>query len=125
MEQAKCYVIDLQQLRGEMKRRVFSKETVFKTAGITVVLLAIPASAFAASTGIDVGAEKIYKKLLNVGKWVIVAKGGIDTIKSVADGDLQAAKRNFLGYLVTYAILWALPWGMGEIDKLFEGMESS
>lgn len=118
MEQAKCYVIDLHHIR----KQVFTKRTMIRVAGMTVVLLAVPHSAFA-STGIDVGAEKIYRKLINVGKWVIIVKGGIDTIKSVTEGDMQAAKKNFLSYLLTYGILWALPWGMKEIETLFQTEE--
>lgn len=118
MEQSKCYVIDLHRARKQM----FTKRTMIRVAGITIVLLAIPHTAFAA-TGIDVGAERIYRKLINVGKWVIIVKGGIDTIKSVTEGDMQAAKKNFLGYLVTYGILWALPWGMKEIENLFQSEE--
>ncbi|MEF3309325.1 hypothetical protein PV433_10450 [Paenibacillus sp. GYB004] len=124
MEQTKCYVLDLRQLRKETKRRVMSKDTALKVSGITIALLAIPATAMAAGTGIDAGAEKIYGKVINVGKWVIVVKGAIDTIKSVAEGDMGSAKRNFLGYVVTYMILGALPIALNEVDKLFESLRS-
>lgn len=111
----RCYVIDTRKIR--------SKDTFIKAASVSVALfIATPDVSFAAGTGIDVGAEKIYKKLVNIGKWVIIVKGGIDTIKTVADGDLPSAKKNFLGYGVTYAILWGLPWMMAEIEKLFDDM---
>lgn len=122
MEQVKCYVVDLRDFRKDVARKVLSKGRVFQCAGITFVILA--GAHYAASTGIDIGADKIYKKLVNIGKWVIIVKGGIDTIKSVADGDLQGAKKNFLGYGVTYAVLWGLPWMMKEIENIFEGMDS-
>jgi hypothetical protein len=126
MEQAKCYVIDTRMIGKDIARKLSSQGTIVKAAGLTFVLLtALPDVSFAAGTGIDVGAEKIYKKLLNVGKWVIIVKGGMDTIKSVADGDLPSAKKNFLGYVVTYAILWALPWALGEVDKLFENTDTA
>ncbi|MGF9711695.1 hypothetical protein [Paenibacillus naphthalenovorans] len=114
MEQTKCYVIDTRKMRKD--------GTIVKVAGLTFILFAcLPDSTFA-STGIDVGAQRMYTKLLNIAKWVLVFKGGIDTVKSVADGDLPAAKRNFLGYFVTYGILVLLPWGMNEVDRLFAEM---
>jgi hypothetical protein len=120
MEQTKCYVIDLRQLRKEAFRNLMKRGTLIKVAGITFVLIAgFPDVSFASGTGIDVGANRIYKKLVNVGKWVIIVRGGIDTIKSVSEGDLQAARKSFLGYLITYATLWALPWGMNEVESLF------
>jgi len=120
MEQAKCYVIDLRQMRKDAVRKFTSKGTLIKVAGITFVLLAgFPDVSFASGTGIDAGANRIYKKLVNIGKWVIIVRGGIDTIKSVSEGDLQAARKSFLSYLITYATLWALPWGMNEVEKLF------
>jgi hypothetical protein len=70
-------------------------------------------------SGLDEHAGKIYDRLLKVGKWVIVAKGGIETIKSVASSDMQGAQKNFLQYLLIYALLWALPWGMTEVENMF------
>lgn len=125
MKQARCYVIDTCKARKDVARSITKKGTLFKAGGVTFILFAgLPDISFAAGTGIDVGADKIYKKLLNIAKWVIIFKGGIDTIKNVADGDLQAAKKNFLGYGVTYCILWGLPWMMKEIDKLFLEMDT-
>jgi hypothetical protein len=122
MQRRKCYVLDLRQLRKEAARRILSRGTIVRSAGLSLVMLTgLEASAFAAGTGIDAGANKLYIKLLGIAKWVIVFKGGLDTIKSVADGDMQSARKSFLGYLVTYGILWALPWGMNEVDKLFKG----
>jgi hypothetical protein len=98
----------------------------YRVIGTAIILfLGITDISFAASTGMDVGAAKIYAKLINVGKWVIIVKGGIDTIRSVAEGDVNTAKKNFLGYVVTYAILWALPWALGEVDKLFTNMDTA
>lgn len=122
-----CYVVDVRTLPASTAKVILSKGTIIKVAGISFILLAaMPGSSFAAAagTGIDVGADKIYKKLLLIAKWVIIFKGGIDTIKSVAEGDLAAAKKNFLGYGVTYAILWGLPWMMKEIDKLMSEMDA-
>ncbi|OMF54661.1 hypothetical protein BK138_16000 [Paenibacillus rhizosphaerae] len=107
-----------------IRKALLKKETIIKVAGVTLVLLiGMPDVLHAASaTGIDVAAEKIYKKLMNIGKWVIVIKGGIDTIQSAVQGDLQSAKKNFLGYLMVYVVLWALPWGLKQVDILFSDM---
>lgn len=126
MEQTKCYVIDLREMRQDAARKLISRGTVVRCAGLTIVLLAgLPDVSFAAGgSGIDAGANKIYRKLLNVGKWVIIIKGGIETIKNVSEGDFGTAKKNFLGYMITYAILWALPWGMKQIDELFSELDT-
>lgn len=121
----KCYVVDLRQLRKDAIKKVMSRGTVIKCAGLTFILLAGFESSALASSGIDVQATKLYKKLIGVGKWIIIIKGGMETIKHVTEGDFPGAKKNFLGYLVTYAILWALPWAMGEVDKMFTDMEAS
>lgn len=104
----------------------FEKHKIkYRIIGTVVVLfLGLSDVTFAASTGIDAGANKIYRKLVNIGKWVIIIKGAIDTLKSVSDGDLPATKKNFLGYGVTYLILLGLPWMMSEIEKLFQDMDS-
>lgn len=97
----------------------------YRVIGTAIILFLGFADTSFASTGIDVGAKKLYVRLIGVGKWVIIVKGGIDTIKSVAEGDFQASKKNFLGYVLTYAILWALPWAFDEVEKLFTEMEAS
>jgi hypothetical protein len=126
VEQAKCYVIDTRKMRKELANQLSSRGTIVKVAGVSCVLFfGLPDATFASGTGIDAGATKIYAKLINVGKWVIIVKGGIDTIRSVAEGDVNTAKKNFLGYVVTYAILWALPWALGEVDKLFTNMDTA
>lgn len=96
----------------------------YRVIGSTVVLfIGLSGVAFAADTstaGIDKRANEIYHKILSVAKWVIVGKGAIDIIKHVSDGDLQAAKKGFLGYALVYGMLYALPWALDEIDHLFE-----
>src|SRR5690606_1789570 len=83
----------------------------YQIVGTTMIIFLCTTGIASANTGIDAGAERVYKKLLNVGKWVIIVKGAIDTIKAVADGDMLSARKNALGYGVTYMILHALPWG--------------
>lgn len=122
-----CYVIDTRKIRKDARDRLLAKGTVVRCAGLSLILLAgtqnEALAAAAGSTGIDAGANRIYEKLLNVGKWIIIGKGAILTIQNVTDGDLPAAKKNFFAHLIVYAILHALPWGLGEIDKLFDDVK--
>lgn len=120
-EQAKCYVIDVRKLPQSVAKKIVSRGTLVKCAGLTLVIFAgLETSAFAADTGIDIGARKLYSRLMNVAKWVIAFKGGIETLKNMADGDHLAVKKNALGYGLTFFILLALPWGLDQIQILFE-----
>lgn len=98
-----------------------NQSVLWQGAGYALVILLASAGidSVSASSGIDVKAEKMYMKLLSVGKWVIIGKGGIDTIKAVSQNDMQGAQKNFLQYLLIYALLMALPWGMGEVEAMF------
>lgn len=78
-----------------------------------------------ASDGIDPAARQLYTKLLSIGKWIVIVKGAITTVNNVIQEDIGSAKKNFLGYLVVYLILKGLPWGMDQVDHLFEGVESA
>jgi hypothetical protein len=105
--------------------------TAYRIAGVTVILLmsAIPlgggsVTAFA-SSGIEIGAEKLYAKLLSVGKWVIIFKGGFDIIKNMASGDFDSAKKGFISYLVVYVFLFGLPWAMNEVDTIFKELNTN
>lgn len=96
----------------------------YRVIGVTIIIFAsgiIDPTAFA-STGIDVGAEKIYAKLLNVGKWCIIIKGAWETINNTIKGDFDTAKKSFLQYLIVYIILLAFPWAMDEVDALFNDL---
>lgn len=115
-------IINLDDIREKITKSAMKKETLIKVAGISLILLiGLPGTSHAA-TGIDAVADKLYKKLLNVGKWIIIMKGGIDTIQSAIQGDVQSAKKNFLGYLLVYVVLWALPWGLKQVDVVFADM---
>jgi hypothetical protein len=97
---------------------------VYKATGITIILLASGGHALAYS-GIEIGAERLYSKLLSVGKWVIIFKGGFDIIKNMASGDFDSAKKGFLSYLVVYVFLFGLPWAMNEIDGIFKELNTN
>lgn len=74
-----------------------------------------------AMAGIDAGGQKIYLKILTVGKWAIIIKGGIEIIQNITNGDFENARRQFFQYLMIYGLLFALPWGMEEIENIFKG----
>jgi hypothetical protein len=120
---------ELQVSESKMKKLECHLEKygmVYKVAGLTVIFVtsAFGVNAFAATgiDGFDFGAEKLYKQLLRVGKWIIIFKGGFDILKHMSNGDMDQAKKSFLGYAVTYSFLWALPYIMDSIDGLFSGL---
>ncbi|MCI3922512.1 hypothetical protein MO973_19965 [Paenibacillus sp. TRM 82003] len=96
---------------------------VYQIIGTTLIisLAAAPDVSFAA-TGIDAGGRKIYSKLLSLAKWIIIIKGGWDTINNTVKGDFDSAKRTFFSYLIVYIILLGLPWSLNEIDAVFKDL---
>ncbi|CAH1230617.1 hypothetical protein PAECIP111891_06699 [Paenibacillus allorhizoplanae] len=97
----------------------------YRVIGTTLILFVSFSGSTHASTGIDVGARKIYKQILSVGKWIIIIKGAIDTIKSASEGDFSSAKTRAFGYILTFFMLLALPWSFDQVEKLFTEMEVS
>lgn len=98
---------------------------VYKVAGLTIILVSVSSSAFAAGIGIEPAAKQLYRQLVGLGKWVIIFKGGFDIIKGMSNGDLEGAKKCFFAYLVTYLFLYALPYGMDQVDKLVNSVSSN
>jgi hypothetical protein len=97
---------------------------VYKVVGPTVIIL-IAGGGFDyafASSGIETGAQRLYDKLLSIGKWIIIFKGGFDIIKFTAAGDFEGAKKGLLSYLLIYIFLFGLPWAMDEIDTIFKDL---
>lgn len=80
------------------------------------------AASDASGLGLDAGAQKLYHKLISIGKWVIIIKGAFDTIQATVQGDFVQARKSGLAYLMVYAILLGLPWAFGQVEQLFEGM---
>jgi hypothetical protein len=107
---------------AKVERHFKKYGTVYKIAGVTVVVLLSGGHALAASA-IDVPAKKLYYEIVNLGKWVIVFKGGIDTIKSIGNGDFDGAKKSFFSYLLTYLLLLGLPYGMDKVDEVFHSIK--
>ena len=86
-------------------------------------MLANPSLAALASS-LDKGGYSLYKKVVNVGKWIIIIKGVIDTIQNVLQGDLDSAKRTFMMYVIAYAVILALPWAMNEVETVFSDWDT-
>lgn len=80
--------------------------------------LASPEMAVMAAS-LDKSGYALYRKVANIGKWVIIIKGVIDTIQNVLNGDLDGAKRTFLMYVIAYSVILALPWAMNEVESVF------
>jgi hypothetical protein len=92
-------------------------------AGVTAAAVLVgPEIAHAADsfTSMEVGARRIHTKVVMVGKWVIIIKGSIDCIQSILNGDVGRAKQQFFGYLLCFGIMLALPWGLDEVEGLFQ-----
>lgn len=105
--------------RGIKVKNLFKKHRVFvlHLILITLAIWLVPQVALAAN--MDDSGMKIYKKLAKIGKWAIVVKGAIDVIQSAINGDYQQAKAQFMGYLLCFAILLALPYGLDEVENAF------
>lgn len=113
-----------ERLTAKLERHFKKYKLVYKVAGMTTVLLTMGGFDYsvAASTGIDIGAKKLYYEIVNIGKWIIIFKGGVDTIKSVGNGDFEAAKKTFFSHLLIYLMLLGLPYGMDKVDEVFRSI---
>jgi hypothetical protein len=108
----------------KVERHIKKYGVVYKAAGISIILLASGGTALA-SSGIEAGAAQLYSKLLSIGKWIIIFKGGFDIIKNMASGDFDSAKKGFISYLVVYVFLFGLPWAMNEVDSIFRELNTN
>lgn len=95
---------------------------VYTIVGTTVIILITGGGVAFASSGIDIEAGKLYRELIGIGKWIIVFKGGFDTIKMIGNGDFETAKKSFFGYLLTYLFLLGLPYGLDKVDAVFQNI---
>lgn len=111
-------------------------EKTYNIAGLSIVLiltggldfafaedLVVPASRYETG-GIDDLAEPIYKEILGIGKWVIICKGALSSMKAVGDGDVEVAKKSFLAHVMIFLILLAYPYAMDKVEGLFASMRS-
>lgn len=123
------YHAEVKQLKEE-KRIKYTKYAL--VAGYTIVLVSgfglvghaagvvDPVTAAGNIDKIGSGGYVIYKKLLAVGRWIIIIKGGIDTVNSMVQDGGGAAKRNFLTYLIVYLVLKGLPVAFDWVDVAFQ-----
>lgn len=109
----------IQNMRETFKICMSNKKTLINIIILCSIFLLNSTFAYA---GIDAAGNKMYYKLVEIGKWVIIFKGAIDIIQSIISGDTLAAKKLFLGYLFAYAVLFALPWCMNEVESVFKEM---
>src|SRR5690606_25778005 len=98
-----------------------SKKFIITTcliAGALVFGIIDPASA--ATATLDEKAKDLYfKKFLGIDKWIIVGKGGWDTVNKTIKEDFDGAKKSFLQYLLVFGILYALPFGLDQVESVF------
>lgn len=105
------------------KRHIQRNKSFYITAaGYTVFFIC--ASTFdasaASSLDIDRKATAIYKKLVSVGKWVVIIKAAFDVVQTATSGDLPGVKTKLIGYLIVFLTLLGLPWAFEEIQGLFQ-----
>jgi hypothetical protein len=104
---------------AKVERHFKKYEFVYKAAGVTIILLTSGGSALAASA-IEPEARKLYRELVNVGKWIIIFKGAIDILRALGDGDTGSAKKTFISSVLTFLILLGLPFGLDKVTAIFE-----
>jgi hypothetical protein len=111
---------------AKVERHFKKYGTAYRIAGVTAVLLisVIPLGGGSvtvfASSGIDIEARKLYRELVNVGKWIIIFKGAIDILRALGDGDTGSAKKTFISSVLTFLILLGLPFGLDKVTAIFE-----
>jgi hypothetical protein len=84
-----------------------------------VMMIGFDVTAFASESSIDANAGKLYHKLIGIGKWIVLMKGGFDTLSATVQGDFPAARKSGLAYMLVYVILLGLPWAFNQIELLF------
>jgi hypothetical protein len=103
---------------------------VYRVVGTTLIIFAAgggfdSGAVFAAADGytngiIDKEASIVYKDLVDIGKWLIIGRGGWEIITKVLSHDVEGAKKNFIGYLLAYVLLLAFPHLMDKVDGIFD-----
>lgn len=112
---------DTDMVINRVVKHLNKHKIVYQVVGFTLIIMA-SANVVHAATGIDAGGRHIYSKLVNIGKWIIIFKGGWDTIMNTVKGDFDSAKKSFMQYLLIYVVLLALPWSLDQVDGVFRGL---
>lgn len=85
----------------------------------TIFYFTMDATVFAA--GIEAKAEELYfDKFIGIAKWVIIGKGGWDIVTKTLKEDFDGAKRSILQYMMIFAVLMGLPWGLTMVEDIFK-----
>lgn len=103
----------------KFERHINKYGSFYRIGAVTAIILLSGSHAFAAGS-IDIEARKLYKEIVNVGKWIIIFKGAIDILKALGDGDGASAKKTFISALLTFLILLGLPYGMDKVTDIFD-----
>lgn len=107
------------------KRHIAKNKSFYITiSGYTVFFLLCADGSVFASSGIDIGARKMYTKVCAIGKWAIVVKGGLDVINTVMTGDMGSLKSKIISYIVAFCSLMGLPWLLDQVEVLFNEAQS-
>jgi hypothetical protein len=86
------------------------------------IILVDPSVALGVAT-IEQTSTQFYKKVLGLGRAVILIKGGLEIVQYALSGDFQQVKKTILNYLGMYALLLLLPYGLDQIDALIGGLK--
>jgi len=89
---------------------------------IGYIILIDPSVALGVAT-IEQTSDQFYRKVLGLGRAVILIKGGLEIVQHALAGDFQATKKTILSYLGMYALLLLLPYGLDQIDAMIGGLK--
>lgn len=106
---------------AQVERHFKKYGTYYRIAGVTVIVLLTGSHAFAAGS-VEDGARVLYYELVRIGKWVIIFKGGIDTIKAAGSGDFETARKSFFSHVLIYMLLFGLPYAIDKTDAVLKKM---
>lgn len=71
-----------------------------------------------ADEGLDERMSALYfDKFIGIIKWVIVGKGGWESVSRMLKEDFNGAKRSLIQYVILFALLLGLPYGLNEIEN--------
>lgn len=84
--------------------------------GIDTTYAAGTGASFEPGVGLDEKANALYKKFIDIAKWIVAGKGGWDSINKMLKEDFEGAKKSFLQYLIIFAILIGLPKALNFIE---------
>lgn len=105
---------------GKSKKVSKFPKTLIKLVVAGIVFYFTMDTTVFASSGIEDKARSIYfDKFIGIAKWVIIGKGGWDIVTRTLKEDFDGAKRSILQYMMIFAVLMGLPWGLGMIEDVF------